>query len=87
MDLKEKQLEEISHQTINMATVWISFAFLSWGWGFLANEMTDVDPTNLDSNNIGVDGHFASNVAIIGFEVQLVLFVSKAITATINKTF
>ena len=49
--------------------------------------MIDVDPTNLDSNNTGVDGHFASNVAIIGFEVQSVLFISKAITATINKTF
>ena len=41
MDLKEKQLEEISHQTKNMATVWeiknpycsIIFAFLSSGWG------------------------------------------------------
>ena len=44
-------------------------------------------PTNLDSNNIGVDGHFASNVAIIGFEVQLVRFISKTITVTINNTF
>lgn len=33
--------------------------------------------TNLDSSNIGVDGHLASKVAIIGFDVQLAFFISK----------
>ena len=43
--------------------------------------------SDLDSSNIGVDGHLASNVAIIGLDVQLVFLISKATTVNSMNNF
>jgi hypothetical protein len=46
-----------------------------------------ISKANLDSSNIGVDGHLASNVAMTGFDVQFVFLSNRATIVSNSNNF